>query len=90
MIAKPDLAYGPASRKLLERAPLVLTAERLRTYVWCESRSLGCNNEPRLMRVLEARFARYLRRAVPDPSLRANAHADRPDGCKPILQSNDW
>ncbi|MCW2613118.1 MAG: 4-hydroxyacetophenone monooxygenase [Frankiales bacterium] len=90
VIAKPDRAYGPATKALLQKAPVVLTADRLRTYLWCEARSLGFNTEPRLMRVLEARFRRSLRRQVADSALRARLTPSDPMGCKRILQSNDW
>ena len=90
VIPKPDRAYGAATRALLEKAPAVLTADRLRTYLWCEARSLGFNTEPRLMRLLEVKFRRHLRRQVPDPVLRATLTPTDPMGCKRILQSNDW
>ena len=90
VIPKPDRAYGTATQRALERFPQLLTADRLRTFVANESRSLGFNTEPRLMRLLEQRFARHLRRAVPDPVLRAKLTPQDPMGCKRILQSNDW
>lgn len=90
VIAKPDRAYGPATQALLERAPWVLTLDRLRTFCANESRSLGFNTEPRLMKVLEKRFARHLEREVPDPALRARLTPTDPMGCKRILQSNEW
>ena len=77
-------------QRALERVPALLQADRLRTFVQNESRSLGFNTEPRLMKVLEAKFARHLERAVPDPALRAKVTPTDPMGCKRILQSNDW
>jgi cation diffusion facilitator CzcD-associated flavoprotein CzcO len=90
VIPKPDRAYGPRAQAALERFPLLLTADRLRTFCANETRSLGFNTEPRLMKGLEAKFARYLRTAVPDPGLRAKVTPTDPMGCKRILQSNDW
>ncbi len=90
VIRKPDRAYGAATKALLARAPITLTADRLRTYVGCELRSLGFNTEPRLMGALQARFRRRLRRQVADPVLRARLTPTDPMGCKRILQSNDW
>jgi cation diffusion facilitator CzcD-associated flavoprotein CzcO len=90
VIPKPDTAYGPRTKAALERWPLLLQADRLRTFVQNETRSLGFNTEPRLMAVLEARFRRHLERAVPDPALRARLTPTDPMGCKRILQSNDW
>ncbi|MBC7375108.1 MAG: NAD(P)/FAD-dependent oxidoreductase, partial [Frankiales bacterium] len=90
VIRKPDRAYGAVTRALLARAPVTLAADRLRTYVACELRSLGFNTEPRLMGPLQARFRRRLRRQVADPGLRAQLTPSDPIGCKRILQSNDW
>jgi cation diffusion facilitator CzcD-associated flavoprotein CzcO len=90
VIPKPDRVYGPRTQAALERFPQLLQADRLRTFCVNESRSLGFNTEPRLMKGLEAKFARHLRRAVPDPVLRAKVTPTDPMGCKRILQSNDW
>ena len=90
VIAKPDRAYGPATKSVLEKAPWVLTLDRLRTYAWTEARSVGFNTEPRLMRGFEMIFHRHLRRQVADPVLRAQLTPADPIGCKRILQSNDW
>ncbi|MCW2681678.1 MAG: 4-hydroxyacetophenone monooxygenase [Frankiales bacterium] len=90
VIAKPDRAYGPRTQKALEQAPWLLTLDRLRTFCVNETRSLGFNTEPRLMAGYEAKFARHLRKEVPDPALRARLTPSDPIGCKRILQSNDW
>jgi cation diffusion facilitator CzcD-associated flavoprotein CzcO len=90
VIPKPDRPYGPRTQQLLRRHPLLLKADRLRTFVGNETRSLGFNTEPRLMKALELRFRRHLRRQVPDPALRARITPTDPIGCKRILQSNDW
>ncbi len=90
VIAKPDRAYGPVAQRALEQAPWLLTLDRLRTFCVNETRSLGFNTEPRLMKGYEARFARHLRKVVPDPVLRARLTPTDPIGCKRILQSNDW
>ena len=90
VIRKPDRAYGPRTRALLARSPALLAADRLRTYLVNESRSLGFNTEPRLMKGHELRFRRHLARQVPDPQLRRALTPDHPIGCKRILQSNDW
>ena len=90
VIPKPDRAYGPLAQRALDRAPALLTLDRLRTFCANESRSLGFNTEPRLMKLLEARFLKHLESAVPDPELRAKVTPTDPMGCKRILQSNDW
>lgn len=90
VIPKPDRLYGAATTALLERFPAVLAADRLRTFVSNELRSLGFNTEPRLMKAFALRFERGLHDQVPDPALRALVTPDYPIGCKRILQSNDW
>lgn len=90
VIRKPDRAYGRATTALLERVPGLLRADRLRTYLTNEARSLGFNTDPRLMKGHEVRFRRGLARQVPDAALRAALTPTDPIGCKRILQSNDW
>lgn len=90
VLGKPDRDYGPRTKELLRRHPLVLKADRFRTFVANESRSLGFNTDPRLMKAFELRFQKFLREQVPDPELRARLTPDYPMGCKRILQSNDW
>ncbi|MCU1691639.1 MAG: hypothetical protein JWM64_730 [Frankiales bacterium] len=90
VIHKPDRAYGPRTHALLARSPLVLKADRLRTFVTNEARSLGFNTEPRLMKGHALRFRRFLAKQVPDPGLRAALTPADPIGCKRILQSDDW
>ncbi len=90
VIPKPDRCYGPRTKALLERRPAVLKADRLRTFVTNELRSLGFNTDPRLLKGHIVRFNRHLVRQVPDPVLRAALTPDYPMGCKRILQSNDW
>jgi cation diffusion facilitator CzcD-associated flavoprotein CzcO len=90
VLRKPDRDYGPRTKELLLRHPLVLKADRLRTFVANETRSLGFNTDPRLMRLFVMAFQKFLREQVADPELRARLTPDYPMGCKRILQSNDW
>ena len=90
VLPKPDREYGARTRAVLRRAPWLLRADRLRTYVVNEARSLGFNTEPRLMKAHELRFRRHLRRQVADPALRRALLPQDPIGCKRILQSDDW
>ena len=90
ILPKPDRAYGPRLRAALAGAPGLLAADRLRTYVMTESRSLGFNTEPRLLRAHAARSLRHLHAQVADPALRAALTPTDPIGCKRILLSDDW
>ena len=90
VIPKPDRDYGPATKDLLARFPLLLKADRLRTFLGHEARSLAFNTEPRLFAAYRVRWQRFLEREVPDPALRERLVPDYTMGCKRILQSNDW
>jgi len=90
VVHKPDRVHGPRRRAVFSRVPGLQSADRLRTYVTNELRSLGFNTEPRLMKGLEVRFRRYLATQVREPGLRAALTPTDPLGCKRILQSNDW
>ena len=90
VIHKPDRAYGPRTKRLLARHPWVLKADRFRTYLLTEARTLGFNVEPRLLAWHSRRFQRFLRRQVPDPALRARLTPADHMGCRRILQSDDW
>jgi cation diffusion facilitator CzcD-associated flavoprotein CzcO len=90
VVHKPDRDYGPGTKAALARFPLLLKADRLRTYLVNEARTLGFNTEPRLMRGHELRALRALKRQVPDPELRAKLTPHDQIGCKRILQSDDW
>ncbi len=90
VIRKPDRVYGPRTHAALQHVPGLLKADRLRTFVTNELRSLGFNTEPRLLVGHQKRFAHHLAQQVQDPALRAQLTPDYTIGCKRILQSNDW
>jgi cation diffusion facilitator CzcD-associated flavoprotein CzcO len=90
VLPKPDRDYGERTRQLLDEHPVLLKADRLRTFVTHELRSLGFNTDPRLLKGHEKRWHRFLQQQVPDPALRARLLPDYHMGCKRILQSNDW
>ena len=90
VLRKPDGVHGPRRHALFAKVPALQSADRLRTYVSNELRSLGFNTEPRLMKGHETRFRRHLARQVAEPGLRAALTPTDPIGCKRILQSNDW
>jgi acetyl esterase/lipase len=70
--------------------PGLLRASRWAEYWKNEARTLGFNNEPRLLTGHALAFRRYLQRAVPDPVLRERLTPADPMGCKRILISNEW
>ena len=90
VLHKPDRDYGPATKAALARWPWLLKADRFRTYLLTEARTLGFNTEPRLLKGHEKRALRFLEQQVPDPGLREKVTPHDPIGCRRILQSDDW
>ncbi|MFP5218661.1 MAG: flavin-containing monooxygenase [Actinomycetes bacterium] len=90
VLPKRDYEYGRVALAAFARVPGALRASRYANYWNNELRSLGFNTDPRLLAGVAARYRRYLRRAVPDPALRAKVTPNDPIGCKRILISNEW
>ncbi|GAA3228420.1 NAD(P)/FAD-dependent oxidoreductase [Actinocorallia longicatena] len=90
VIPKPDRVYGAVTRRLLGRVPALHDLDRLRTYLFFESRALGFVTYPPALKTMEASFRRTLKQAVPDRALRAKLHPDHPLGCKRVLISDDY
>ena len=90
VLPKRDKAYSRLARRVFTRVPGALRASRWANYWNNEARTLGFNNEPRLLTGHLLHFRRYLRRTVADPALRAKLTPTDPMGCKRILISNDW
>ena len=90
VLPKPDRDYGPRAKAALARFPLLLKADRLRSYVTTEARTLGFNVEPRLLAGRAKQWGRHLARVVPDPDLRARLTPRDHIGCRRILLSDDW
>jgi cation diffusion facilitator CzcD-associated flavoprotein CzcO len=90
VIHKPDRDYGPRAKRLLAEHPWVLKADRFRTYVGTEVRTLGFNVQPRVLELYVGKFRKLLEEQVPDPVLRAKLVPPDHIGCRRILQSDDW
>lgn len=90
VLPKPDRDYGPRTKAALARFPLLLKADRLRSYLTTEARTLGFNVNPKLLKGHQQRFRRQLAREVSDPALRARLVPPDHIGCRRILQSDDW
>ncbi|MCU1601013.1 MAG: NAD(P)/FAD-dependent oxidoreductase [Frankiales bacterium] len=89
VLEKDDRTYSPRVQELLRDHPNVLQADRLRTFVSNELRSLGFNTEPRLMKAFERQARKHIEEALPARK-RELAVPDYPIGCKRILISNEW
>ncbi|MFE3291076.1 flavin-containing monooxygenase [Rhodococcus sp. NPDC059234] len=102
----PQIADRAGSLQLYQRTPpwvlprrerlpvprTALGAKVLRglTYCGAETLAVGLNGHPALVRPLERRALRHLRRQVGDPALRATLTPDYRIGCKRILRSNTY
>jgi cation diffusion facilitator CzcD-associated flavoprotein CzcO len=85
-----DRPYGAAERWAFRHLPLVQRLARAGIYWGREQMVAGFVAAPKLMRAAEQLARRHLRRAVPDPLLRAKLTPDYRIGCKRILISNDY
>ncbi|RBY85035.1 NAD(P)/FAD-dependent oxidoreductase [Blastococcus sp. TF02A-30] len=90
VLPKPDRAYRERAKRAFARVPGLLRLSREANYFSNELRTLGFNTEPRLLFAHRKRFFAHLRKAVPDPELRAKVTPTDPMGCKRILMSNEW
>jgi cation diffusion facilitator CzcD-associated flavoprotein CzcO len=89
VIPKPDRVYSARVQQVLKDHPVVLKADRLRTFLQNEARSLGFNTQPKLLKTFEVLARRNLHKQLPT-AMHAAATPDYQIGCKRILVSNDW
>lgn len=90
VLPKRDTPFRDSTKAVLGRVPGLLRASRWAEYWKNEARTLGFNNEPRLLTGHAVMFRRHLRRSVADPVLREKVTPADPMGCKRILISNEW
>jgi cation diffusion facilitator CzcD-associated flavoprotein CzcO len=90
VIPKPDRAYPRWLRAAFRRVPGLLRLNRAVTYVQYEWRAVGFVRWPALLRLMDGRARRHLRRHVADPARRAALEPQGFPGCKRILLSNDY
>jgi cation diffusion facilitator CzcD-associated flavoprotein CzcO len=90
IMPKPDHAIPDWARALFHRVPVVQRGYRNFLYWLLESRAMGFNGHPAMLRFAE-RFARWnIERAIADPELRAKLTPDYAMGCKRVLVANDF
>jgi cation diffusion facilitator CzcD-associated flavoprotein CzcO len=89
ILPKRDRAISGLERGLLQRWPLLQWLLRQQIYWRLETLALGLLR-PALVRHLERRALRHLRRQVPDAALREPLTPHYALGCKRILWSNDF
>jgi len=90
VVPRPDKAWKPWQRRLMQRFPVLQKLDRARIYAALEARVPGFTFLPFLMKVYAWRFHRLLRKQVRDPELRRKLTPDYPLGCKRVLLANDY
>lgn len=90
VLPKPDYPYPDAALTALRCIPGLHRLSRWATYWTLEPRATAFTKYPKLMKLVEWRFLRNLRKHVKDPELRARLTPADPIGCKRILLSNNY
>ncbi len=85
IVPRNNRPISPRVRRLFKRFPPAMKLLRGALYWGAETLVLGLAKEPRLMRIIEVRAKRYLKRQVKDPELRAKLEPSYRLGCKRIL-----
>lgn len=88
VLPKPDHEI-PSLEKAFFRLPFTLNMWRQMVYGGFETFGIGFRR-PALLRQFQKVGEAHLRRAVPDPELRAKLTPDYTLGCKRVLMSNDY
>jgi uncharacterized membrane protein YgcG len=79
-----------ALRGVMAKVPAAQRVVRNGLYWLLESRAIGFNGHPAVMKAGEAICKRHLANAIADPELRAKLTPDYRMGCKRVLQANDY
>lgn len=90
VVPKPDKAWKPWQRRLMQRFPLLQRLDRLRLYSLLEMRALGFVMLNSLLKFYQWKFRWQLHRQVRDPELRRKLVPEYPLGCKRVLLANDY
>jgi cation diffusion facilitator CzcD-associated flavoprotein CzcO len=90
IMPKPDHPMPGWAKRLFGTVPGTQRAYRNFLYWLLESRAMGFNGHPAMLRFAE-RFGRWnLERAISDPELRAKLTPSYAMGCKRVLVANDF
>jgi cation diffusion facilitator CzcD-associated flavoprotein CzcO len=87
---RPNAHISPRLQQVFARVPGVRAALRAGIYWFLEGTAFGLTRRPGLLRVYEAMGKWNIRRAIPDPALRAKLTPDYRAGCKRILYSTNY
>ncbi|MYW91979.1 NAD(P)/FAD-dependent oxidoreductase [Amycolatopsis rubida] len=90
IMPKPDHAMPGWARQLFKRVPGTQRLYRNALYWMLESRAIGFNGHPKLMRAAEVLARRHIAKGIKNPALRRKVTPDYTMGCKRVLLSNDY
>ena len=90
IMPKPDHAMPGWAKTLFARVPAIQRGYRNLLYWFLESRAIGFNGHPGLMKAGEVIARRHIAKHVKDPALRDTVTPDYTMGCKRVLISNDY
>ncbi len=90
VLPKNDKPVSPRRRAFFARHPRLHRAYRAALYAGLESRAVGFNANPALLRPAEWLATKHIERSIHDPALVAALRPDYSLGCKRILLSNDY
>jgi cation diffusion facilitator CzcD-associated flavoprotein CzcO len=90
IMPKPDHAIPGWMRRLFRAVPGAQRAYRALLYWLLESRAMGFNGRPGLMKVAQRIALRHMHKAIADPELRRKLTPDYVMGCKRVLIANDY
>lgn len=90
MLPRGRRVYPPPLRAAIRWLPGLQRARRAFFFQYCESLTLAIRHPRTVGRLLALRSARFMRRQMPDPELRARAWPDYTFGCKRVLFSSHY
>ncbi|MDE2046819.1 MAG: NAD(P)/FAD-dependent oxidoreductase [Betaproteobacteria bacterium] len=90
VVPRPDKPYSVLRRRLQQAVPPLQRLARWGVYWRNELLALGFLGNRPVQALARALASGHLRRAIPEPALRAQLTPDYSPGCKRILVSNDW
>jgi cation diffusion facilitator CzcD-associated flavoprotein CzcO len=90
IMPKPDHPVPQWLQAMFRRIPGAQRAYRNLLYWLLESRAVGFNGHPAIMKVGEAVARRHIKKSVKDPVLRKKLTPTYTMGCKRVLLSNDY
>ena len=90
VLPKGDRPLSPRRRDLFARHPRVHRAYRAAMYAALESRAVGFNANPAVLKPVEWLATKHIERQIDDPELAAKLTPDYSIGCKRVLVSNDY